>query len=347
MQRQELQEARDRLGYTAISVLDPLQLDDIMYLLPRWNADREIGKILQATAEATEQAFLITAPSHTTALAAIRDLDFLVSSVVRHGVEPFHAIPALEGQLVRLGEAAQTVPRGTMFTYTAANPVDERQRTFTDTDEERIIIDSVTSSTVVLDGTIAELGQLTLSDNACLVTALNNSVSAMAVMIAAIVQVKRAITPEFFTFRIRPYFEPFTIAGLLLAGPGGSQMQLLAIDYILWGCEDDDVTYQTFFQDNWPYLTPTQRDAVMSYEQLNGKTSLVSWLCREGSGKACEAGVQLLNKIRSFRYPHRKVASDSFKLRPSDAVGSSQYRPDILDVLIVKTETAINRLKAC
>jgi hypothetical protein len=58
-----------------------------------------------------------------------------------------------------------------------------------------------------------------------------------------------------------------------------------------------------------------------------------------------QATTDLLRKIRKFRYPHRKIAQDNFKLRPDDAVGSGSYKPDILDVLIDKTEKAIAQVE--
>lgn len=55
--------------------------------------------------------------------------------------------------------------------------------------------------------------------------------------------------------------------------------------------------------------------------------------------------VGLSKMIRKFRYPHRKVAEDNFKIRPDGSVGSGSYTPAILTDLIHTTEARIARMQ--
>lgn len=48
---------------------------------------------------------------------------------------------------------------------------------------------------------------------------------------------------------------------------------------------------------------------------------------------------------QKFRYPHRKLARDNFKIRPDGSVGSGVYTTDILDVLLNETIGAIEKLE--
>jgi hypothetical protein len=344
----ELLESRaDHPSYEQVAELDPLEVDKIMEYLPQLNAEQDVEAIHEATVYATENAAGLMIPTRSDALASIRDLDFLASSVLRHGEQPLETVPGLESQLIRLGKVAKTVPRGTVFTYAAANPVGERRRSFTGTEAEEAFIEAVTRSIVMLDGAVDAIGKTSLRNDARLAEVLSGSSVAMDEMIDSIVQVRRTVTPEFFTFQMRPFFEPLVIDGESLTGAGGAQMQLVAVDRMLWGCEDKDPDYEAFFAENWQYLTPAQQNALDGYLRLNGGRSIVGWLAAnpEASDETRGATVDLLKKIKKFRYPHRRIAQDNFKLRPSDAVGSGTYTPDILDVLIDKTAAAITRVE--
>jgi hypothetical protein len=318
-----------------------------MVYLPELNAQGAVEAIVEATVYATGNAASLASPSRADALASIRDLDFLASSVLRHNQNPLEIVDRLEEQLVRLGGVAKSVPRGTVFTYAAANPSGERRRSFTGTQEEEVFIGAVIRSILALDGAMDGVGQIALSNVAGLQEVLVGSSVAMDEMIDSIVEVRRTVSPEFFSFQMRPYFESLVIDGQKLTGSGGAQMQLLAVDRMLWGCEDDDSGYNDFFDDNWRYLTPVQQGALDNYLRLNGGRSIVSKLTdgSEVSNDTRDAAIGLLKKIKKFRYPHRKIAQDNFRLRPSDAVGSGSFKPDILDVLIEKTETSISLIE--
>lgn len=344
---ERLQTCETYPSYEQVASLDPLKTDQIMEYLPELNSQGDIDAIREATQYATAGTEALAMPSRAEALATIRDLDFLASSLMRHGEQPLDTIPGLEAQLIRMGAVANTVPRGTVFTYAAANPNGERRRSFTGSHEEEAFIDSVTRSIIALDGAVEGLGKTSLGNDARLSQALWRSGEAMDEMIDSIVQVRRTVSPEFFTFQMRPYFEPLVINGESLTGAGGAQMQLVAVDRMLWGCEDKSPDYEGFFAENFIYLTPVQQEALSDYVRVNGDKSIVGWL-NENPGQypeTTDAAIDLLKKIKKFRYPHRRIAQDNFKLRPNDAVGSGTYQPAILDVLIEKTEASIGILE--
>jgi len=335
-------------SYDEVARRDPLKIDQAMRILPELNAEGDVKGLEVVTREALEESQRQVNMSQTDALAIIRDMDFLASSLLRHEVHPFEAMPELEAELLRVSEAAKTVPRGTVFTYTAANPAGDRRRSFTGTPEEEVFIDAVSRSIVALDGAVDNIGNIsTYGRESSLVAALNDSGVAMDEMVRSIIEVKRTVTPEFFSSQMRPYFESLTIGDKKYTGSGGAQIQLVAIDFMLWGCEEQDPDYLAFFAENVGYLTPVQQRAIENYLENNGDRSVVSLITQEPEmgDDSRQAALDLLRKIRKFRYPHRKIAQDNFKLRPDDAVGSGSYKPDILDVLIDKTERAIARVE--
>ena len=71
------------------------------------------------------------------ALAALRDLDFLLSAWHRIDPHTYRAVPGVEAMLVHLGNVAGHVPRGSYITYAECNPLDDRMRTFTGSVYER------------------------------------------------------------------------------------------------------------------------------------------------------------------------------------------------------------------
>jgi hypothetical protein len=318
-----------------------------MAALPDLNTRGDIEGLREATAHTSGVLRDYPIDDPADALAIIRDADFLTSSLLRHGENPFEGNPSLEEKLIQAGLVANTVPRGTVFTYAAANPTGERRRSFTGSPEEDAFISAVARSVLALDGAVDKMGGISsFSTDQQLQGALSDSSEAMDEMIRSIVEVMRAVPPEHFTNHMRPYFESLTIGGKNYTGSGGAQIQLVAIDFMLWGCEENDPEYLKFFEENVIYLTPTQQKSLESYLQANGEKGIVSMVAEDpefDGGK--QAAIDLLRKIKKFRYPHRKVAQDNFKLRPDDAVGSGSYKPDILDVLIDKTQGAIEKVE--
>jgi hypothetical protein len=335
-------------SYAEVAKRDPLGIDLIMAALPDLNANADLRGIREATAYASNILRDQEVVDPSDALAIIRDMDFLTSSLLRHGENPFDHAPELEESLIRTGLVANTVPRGTVFTYAAANPSGERRRSFTGSTEEDVFISAVTRSVVALDDSVDKMGGISpIHTDQQLQGVLADSSDAMDEMVRSIIEVKRVVSPEYFTFNMRPYFESLEIGGKSYTGSGGAQIQLVAIDFMLWGCEDTNPDYLKFFEENLLYLTPTQQKSLEEYLRTNGDQSIVSLVtdATNYDNDTRQSAVDLLRKVKKFRYPHRKVAQDNFKLRPDDAVGSGSYKPDILDILIDKTQVAIDKIE--
>ena len=339
---------REKLSYEYVGSLDPLSLDEFMTVLPEINRSCDVDVIvgtLEYAVELSSSKIGIESPAE--ALAGLRDIDFLLSSALRHGVDVIQRVDGLGDELRRLGSIAHTVPRGTVYTYAAANPTGSRRRTFTGSVEENGFIDAVRDSCLALDDAVEAIGMGDITDDRALVSQLALGLSAMRIMTDSIVSVRRSVSPEYFTNNMRPFFEPIEIDGKLITGAGGAQMQMLALDNMLWGIDSPNDAYKAFFDANVQYLAPTQQRALVSYKESNDGMSILSHLetAPYRYPESLEVFSQIMAQIKKFRYPHRKLAKDNFKIRSSDAVGSGQSKPDVLDVLIDATEDALIRTR--
>ena len=107
-----------------------------MRVLPEYNRAGDTDTVRDITNEAI-LCLNIDALDTDSATASMRDLDFLISSGIRLGVDLVKESPRLEQALINLGNVACTVPRGTVSTYALSNPRGTRQRTFTGSKNDR------------------------------------------------------------------------------------------------------------------------------------------------------------------------------------------------------------------
>jgi hypothetical protein len=333
--------------------LDPLELGhELGTLLPELNERADVNELERLGGRATEAALDIDCIEQPrVADAALRDLDFIAGSLVRHGSNPQH-ITGLNLALSHLGAVAGTVPRGTVYTYTTQNPK-EQERSFTGSAREQLFIDVVRDSGSVMLSACGELLAIDAAhdESEDIAEILVRVAESMGSVVKNMVIVKREISPEFFTFTMRPYFEPIEINGISYAGAGGAQLPLVIIDRLLWGVGFSSTDYKSYFADNVRYQPATLRaDLSVAENQQYGENLLGTLRTRHFAGddlKTAFEGVELLlKKLRGFRMPHRRVAEDNFKLRAGAAVGSGQYTPSILTDLIDWTEEAINTAKS-
>lgn len=323
--------------YVRARLLDSLNIDDAIRQLPALNATADVDTIVSHARVAIARAAFVT--GEVEAIASIRDLDFFLSSVVRHGVQPNEIVDNLDDTMVGLGEVAGTIPRGNVATYATANPTDARQRTFTGERPERLFIGAVAQTALALDSALRVFGDKNYEQG---LVALDFGLNAM---VNSIITVRREVTPEFFTGTLRPYFDSMTIAGKKYLGSGGAQLQLVGIDYLLWGCSDQNQEYRDFFDENVMYMTPQQQAYVKHALTQHEGQSIVDYLEKNRDPHAITTAISVLKKIKKFRYPHKKIADDNFKLRQEGSVGSGGYTPDILGLLITKNESALTRLQ--
>ncbi|HEU4966432.1 MAG TPA: monodechloroaminopyrrolnitrin synthase PrnB family protein [Candidatus Saccharimonadales bacterium] len=331
-------------SYETIAALDPLIFDEQARRLPSLNSTNDVRgltdqyeSLLDVSARALKEGI-----DADNAAASLRDLDFVAGSLVRHGAIEIAEQDMAQIVLHSLGAVAGTVPRGTVFTYAAANPDGVRRRTFTDTDGEQLFINSVKEGVDALDHCVEALSEVPTGK----IGGIEQAAEHMGRMVTSIVAVKKGITPEFFTYEMRPYFDALTVNGVSYAGAGGAQMQVVAVDRMIWGADCPDATYEDYYADNVRYLTPNQRAAIADFEESTNGKSIVT-LINEGTlpPEAAVSTRGLLVTLRKFRYPHRKVANDNFALRTEGSVGSGQYTPTMLDKLIELNEQAIAQIE--
>ena len=280
------------------------------------------------------------------AMAAARDLNMVASVVTRLG-HAMHEFPHLEKLLLVLAELTQEVPTDTVFGYGTRNPTGIRLRSFTGTPEEVLFIGSFVSG---MDGLVAALTELeTVQVMEFTDPRFTQSVQAatcsLAKMQEAILSVREHITPDFFTHRLRPFFDSKTVGGETLFAAGGAQMPVTMVDMILWGIEEFDPVYVTYRNENVRYLPRLYREKVnliLSSESMQERVSML------GEQRLTQADLKMVvGSLRSlqnlayqmirFRAPHLGVAKANMKIRPSGSVGSGGYDVAILRYLVDRT----------
>ena len=339
------------LDYRKIAELDPLAIDEDILDLPRLNDKNLPLQLARLGSKMVANFYTLGVETPEEGYAALRDFDFLASSLDRANVNPFTRVDGLEGAMLDAGNLAKSVPRSTITTYAGANPTDERRRSFTGSQEENVFLDSLKTSFDELEiafNAVASLGRT--QGVGARIKALDASTEAMKTMIKCMVDVKRVIAPAYFTDHIRPFFDPLTIGGAVYAAAGGGQLQLVAVEKMVYSLNGQNRVSDKLFEENFPYFNGQQRDRVSSFFEKNESSILAQveehQLEQDDETAITFALLSLARMIKKFRYPHRKVAMDNFKLRPLGSIGSGSYTPAILSELIDETESQIVHIGA-
>lgn len=338
-QDRRLQSAQE---YFKISEKDPLDLDDCLMLLPEHNSVSDSTAIqIDLNYAVSNYLQLKNDFSSSEAIAALRDMDFLCASLSRHGINPIESTAYLDQSLIQIASIAKTVPRGTVYTYGLSNPNNNRRRTFSGTDEENSFIDAVQHSSLALEAASYSLSKVVMLENSIndVTDALSDVVRGCTIATESIVDVHRNVSPSFFTNTLRPFFEPLLVGGREYMGAGGAQMQLLSIERMIWGIDDQDTIYQHYYDENVEYLDHNQRELVKSYSMNNDAKSILTHARIINDTDLYNALAPTLRAMRKFRYPHKKVADNNFEIRSKDSVGSGSFQPSILGHLIMKVES--------
>lgn len=307
-----------------IAGADPLDADVLFQQFPALNERHESDGIQQALAEVIARVQARLEWDYISCSAAIRDISMLGAALIRFGREPEECVTGFSDALLTLSaHIGAQIPRDSFIDYTSRNPPGARERTFTATPQEKIFLNSLRQGMSALDLCLIHL--LT----ACtfpiagqeFASSVHTATASFQAMITAIVQVKREITPEAFTHYIRPFFEPFHIAGRAFSAPSGAEMSILNIDQILWGADCVDELYATYFSANIIRLPAVYQEIS---QEFVGQKSLLSLLKeRMASGNALtyeerrsiQEIHQLLTRMYTFRMPHYKVAEENVLLR--------------------------------
>jgi monodechloroaminopyrrolnitrin synthase len=320
--------SRETVTNQAIARADPLQADDAIHALPEMNAHNNTAALREALAEIISRAQGLREVDYVKCSAAIRDISMFGGSLVRFELEPSDCVPGFSQALLDLSaRVAAHIPRDSFIDYTSRNPDDSRERTFTPIPEEHIFIDSLRRGMAALDSCLENmLSACTLPFASQQCTAfLQAATQSFGVMIDAIVQVKRGITPQIFTHFIRPFFEPFRVDRRAFSAPSGAEMPILNIDQIIWGAQCTDELYTSYFQANVVRLPPIYQQISQAFA---GQPSLITRLserlaCGDPFSQAERLSIQqlhqLLTRMYSFRMPHYKVAEENVILRQRES----------------------------
>jgi Domain of unknown function (DUF1864) len=331
-----------------IATLDPLDADGLMTHLPAANAARDVGWLRRTASQLAERSVRIQHAEY--ACAALRDLGFVISSLGRHQPAALECCP-WQPQLRRLGTLADEVPRETVYGYASRNPEGRRQRRFTDSAEERLFIASVSGGIRHLNHAIETLaGHAPWPGRAdTLRSVLADLDSRLREFASCLVTVKRAITPEFFTGQLRPYFPPLTVNGRTYFGPGGAQMPQLVLDVLLLRPEASAPLakwHAAYIEENAIYLPVPHRHVIAA--ALTTPCGLVAHMTRPATTGSDQAGLAALHAVvRSvlrFRYPHQRMAAANMAVRPTGSVGSGGYSLEAVDQLVELTSYALSQL---
>ncbi|AZZ90634.1 DUF1864 family protein [Hahella sp. KA22] len=288
--------------------------------------------------------------SQVTAQAMTRDLGFLASSLVRHGAS-LNEVSGLEPFLMNISKISQEIPRDNLYSYTVRNPTGKRRRSFTGLDEELLFIELLTISIEEILKLLCLLPGREMFDpesQEC-AEALHSCAGRLEVLTPSIVTVKRKISPEVFSYKLRPYFEPLQVGGRSWVGQSAAQMPLLLIDWAVWGADCSDTDYRSYFEHNIEYSPAIIRD----YQRQQGLTesyiSLTEKALKGMSPYRAEAVatalLEILTVLAKFRYPHIKVAEENFSVRVRNTQGSGGYDMEILNLLAEYTQHNRARIK--
>ncbi|MER8034062.1 monodechloroaminopyrrolnitrin synthase PrnB family protein [Streptomyces hydrogenans] len=277
-----------------------------------------------------------------TASAALRDLGFVLASLERHGVD-YRTVPSAEETLLKLGALAEEVPRDSVYTYALRNPRDA-ERSFTELPEEALFIREVrTAGNALRPAVDALMEAIALPvDDPALAELLVEATRGFTVFAQSLLSVKRTITPETFSFEMRPYFPPMTVGGQVLYAPGGAQMTPLLVDILLIRPEPGDPReewYEQYLDENLLYLPAAYRaasDLARRHRPLLPR--LVDEAARHRSpGPEVRRTLAelraLMREVLRFRLPHLQLAKANMNVRPDGSLGSGGYSTDSLDRL--------------
>lgn len=350
-----------------IASLDPLGVDDLLAHVPRMNIESDTRALTHTLLRIVHAVSDGRSFDYYTANAAMRDVGILLGSVKRHGIEPEQIVSDLGGKLNTLAAHTRLPPRDTLLHYTVWNPTGARRRTYTGTQDELHLINSVVTA---MEPLVHAIGRLKALHAVSVHSQDFQSLCAEArahfqYVIDGMVMARRHVSPAFFAKELRLYFDPIVLGGKEYLGPGAVEMPMFVFDQLLWSADCGDPGYHAFKNAYLPYVHPRMRDIYVEFE---GRNSLLSKCMSEilhGSGSFDPVAYESLQALRlcfqqlkSFRTPHRKVAEEAYDHGGSPAAaselgkevrhtGSGGYAPAILSHILDLTIRKLADLDTC
>ncbi len=342
----------------SVSCLDPLGLDiffeNHFTRLANAGSSNEMLDFMEQYLSSISFSDLMEL-NEVAAMAAARDIAMLASALTRLGVR-VSEIPVLETIMVKLADKTYEVPADTVFSYGPRNPSGRRRRTFTGSSEEEMFIQSFSEG---MNGLIITLAGLEILQEMDICDPMysqyaSEAADGMEIMVDSIFAVRKIVTPEVFTFKLRPFFDPKTICGRTYFAPGGAQMPISMIDLLLWGVGETDKTCLSYWNENFQYLPTSYRSKIESISRGKSIVQIVTSKVSQGIKNQLKTNalvsidglLGVFDQIIRFRAPHLGIAKANMKIRQKDAVGSGGYDTSILHHLIAKTSVAKNALNS-
>ena len=339
---------------------DPLRADSYLpAALPRCNAAGDRRAILEMLARlhaATPPVETLTAAE---AWAAIRDLGFVIGAARRLGSQPALELAGLDATLRSLAQRSGSLhPRDNVFTLTVANPPGERTRTYTGAPSERAFIEAVGASTIAMDRCVVELWHMAEQPlhSPRFAELAGRALNAFKTVTEELLGVRKKVDPAWFALEFVRNLESIEIGGRLHNGPSADQSPMLLVDWMLHGASNPG--FGAIFNALRHHLRPFHHQVAADYDARHG-LSIVETIRRDLTAalsadaaqteRSITAVIALLHAIRTFRYPHRKIAINSFALRSAEhQVGSGGMTPDRdLHRFVEWTEAAIRACENC
>jgi hypothetical protein len=303
------------------------------------------------TAELCAQLSRVVAePFPAQPLAALRDLDFLLCVIERREPGGYRQVAGLEELLIRLGRAADHIPRGCNDTYGVVNPVGPRRRTITGLPAEHLLIEGLRAGGVGLENVLTGLETVATGEDPDAVrVAAAGLAPAWDPMVHAAVRMARMMPLQVFSRDLIPWLVPVRIGGVVYRAPTGAQFSNSLIDWVLWGVDvaEHDATYRDYALAFMAETPRRHRDTVARTLAATGGRSLLAALpdlLRPDTGAAVLDGLtDLVKRIGYFRAVHSRFAVTTLAMRAAD-VGSGMQNETQFGPLLGYTRRARTRL---
>ena len=341
-----------------IQGLDPLGLDSDIRFVPELNKNKDVAGLIKLLYKHIPQPEQLEAFSYEEAQAVMRDLGIFLGSIRRHGEEPVGLIPELDYVLGELNGKTDMPPRDTLTHYTTWNPGDHRMRSYTGTEDEKGLIESVKISAHPLHKAIYLLIDLKQLDfdreeygHVCDMVHEN-----FGAMVKGVVHAHRNVDPYVFANDLRFYFDPITIYRREFIGPGAVELPVFVYDHLLWSSQWQGEEYNKFKKTYLPFNLPCIRDVYYNYDKTPSilkeacdalQSDYVTPIMLDNGKKL----MKLCKQLKSFRMPHLKLAKKAYdkdKTTPKNRkTGSGGYSTNILEYIIEINLRQIAMLQKC
>jgi len=336
--------------------LDPLRLD-------RWYADplpltrrppQDLAGVLRAAVPVMAATTDVPA-----ALAMLRDVDPPLCVLARRYPGMWQRIPGLESALGHLGRVRQGLPRSDNDLYGAFNPED-RLRTLTGLDAERLLIDGIRTGGIGLHTVMHRLSIIAdwvvgRRPDWAAVQAAGELGPAWDPMVKSAVLMARQMDLDVFAADYIPWLVPLKIEGRVYRAPTGAQFTNTWLDWALWGPEvaRADPAYRAYSAQLRPECSPLARSLGQRIVTTCGNQSLISALetrfppgVHPAARYAVLDGLEaLLRRMRDFRAVHQRFALQTLMMREPDR-GSGMIEDPPFAGLLDHTRAARARVGA-